>query len=358
MKMKVEAWWSLCKASIAAVLLSAAVFIGFKYLLPPLLPFIAALVISSLIRPVAEWCKKHIGIGAKPISVMIVLALLSLLCFLAWAAGSRLIDEGTKFIITVSEGASSPDSPIGRLTGLTEKLRDSLPISGEGAVDLTELTLELIRSGTSALTSSLTAAAGALIKGLPSAVFASGICLISLFYLMLDHDGIARAARSFLPTDSAERLIAGYRRVSHALSEYIRAYLLIMLITFAELYLGFTIIKIEYSLLFAVVIALVDFLPLFGVGTVLIPWGCAALLLGDCRLGIGLLVIYATVCTVRQLIEPKIMGNFIGTHPLIALAAVYFGLRLFGFVGMIAAPIILYLIRALRSDGEKKQDAG
>lgn len=81
-------------------------------------------------------------------------------------------------------------------------------------------------------------------------------------------------------------------------------------------------------------------------------------MLGDCRLGIGLLVIYATVCTVRQLIEPKIMGNFIGTHPLIALAAVYFGLKLFGFVGMIAAPIILYLIRALRSDGEKKQDAG
>lgn len=356
--MKAEAWWSLCKASIAVVLLSAAAALGFKYLLPPLLPFIAALVIASLIRPVAEWCKKHIGIGAKPISVIIVLALFSLLCFLAWAAGSRLIDEGTKFIITLSEGASSTDSPIYKLTRLTEKLRDSLPISGEGAINITEITVELIKSGTAALTSTLTAAAGTFIKGLPSAVLSSGICLISLFYLVLDHDGIARAVKSFFPTGSGERLIAGYRRISHALSEYIRAYLLIMLITFAELYLGFTVIKIEYSLLFAVVIALVDFLPLFGVGTVLIPWGGAALLLGDCKLGIGLLVIYAAVCTVRQLIEPRIMGNFIGTHPLIALAGVYAGLKLFGFVGMIAAPITLYLIKALREDDEKSKDAG
>lgn len=352
MKMKTEAWWNLCKTIIAGILLAAAAVIGFRYLLPPLLPFIIALVIASFIRPCAVWCRKHLGLGAKPVSVIMILGILVLFCLLIWAAGSRLIEETAKFLVNITENSASPDSPVYRLTKMFEGIKEKLPLPEEGGsgIDLYEITTELIRTGASKISSVLASGAAKFIKKLPSALFATGVCFIALFYLTLDYDGASSAVRAFLPSDTGDRLISGYRRVSRALGEYLRSYFLIMLITFAELYLGFTVLRIEYSLLFAVVIALVDFLPLLGVGTVLIPWGAAALLLGNYRLGIGILVIYAVVCVVRQFIEPRIVGKFIGTHPVVALAGVYAGLKLFGFAGMIAAPIILYLVKALRAE--------
>ncbi len=352
MRMNTESWWNLCKTIIAGILLSIATVIGFKYLLPPLFPFILALVIASFIRPAAIWCRKHLGLGAKPVSVIMILAILFLLCLLFWSAGSRLIEECGKFLVNLSENSSSPDSPIYKLARMGESLREKLPLPGEDSgFDLYGMMRDLINESASSLSSALAGAAGGIIKKLPSFLFAFAVCFIALFYLTLDYEGAAAAVRDFLPGTTGEKLVSGYRRVSHALWEYLRAYFLIMLVTFAELYLGFIILRVEYSLLFAVVIALVDFLPLLGVGTVLIPWGAGALLLGNYRLGIGLLVIYAIICVVRQFIEPKIVGDFIGTHPVVALAGVYIGLKLFGFAGMIAAPILLYLVKALGEEG-------
>lgn len=348
--MNTEAWWNLCKTIIAGILIAVAAVIGFRYLLPPLLPFIIALVTASFIRPCATWCKKHLGLGAKPVSVIIILAILSLICLLIWAAGSRLVEESAKFIVNVTENSASPDSPVHRLTEMIESFRERLPLPEDGGIDLYGIATELIRSGTEKLSGALASGAAAFVKKLPAALIGTGVCFIALFYLTLDYGGASSAAKSFLPRGTGERIVSGYKRVSRALGEYLRAYFLIMLITFAELYLGFTLLRIEYALLFASVTAIVDFLPLLGVGTVLIPWGGAALLLGDYRLGIGLFVIYAVVCAVRQFLEPKIVGNFIGTHPVVALAGVYTGLKLFGFAGMIAAPIILYLVKALRRE--------
>ena len=348
--MNTEAWWNLCKTIIAGILIAAAAVIGFRYLLPPMLPFIIALVTASFIRPCATWCRRHLGLGAKPVSIIMILAILSLICLLIWAAGSRLIEESAKFLLNLTENSSSPDSPVYRLTKMIESFRDKLPLPEDGGIDIYGITTELIRSGTEKLSSSLASGAASFIKKLPAALIGTGVCFIALFYLTLDYGGASSAAKSFIPQSFGEKIISGYRRVSRALGEYLRAYFLIMLITFAELYLGFTVLRIEYALLFASVTAIVDFLPLLGVGTVLIPWGGAALLLGDYKLGIGLFVIYAVVCTVRQFVEPKIVGNFIGTHPVIALAGVYTGLKLFGFAGMIAAPIILYLVKALRQE--------
>ena len=353
--MKTEAWWKLCKAVISGLLITAVSFIGFKYLLPPLFPFILALVIASFIRPASLWCKKKLGIGAKPISVIMILLILTLLCTLFWFTGSRLIKECGEFLVNLSENSGSRDNPLYKLSDMGKRLREKLPIpEGEDSLDLYKIVTDLIKNGASSLSSSLAASSGGFIKKLPSAFFAVAVCFIALFYLTLDFDGAAAAIRDFLPGDTGDKLISGYRRLSHALGKYLRAYFIIMLVTFAELYLGLIILRVEYSLLFAVVIALVDFLPLLGVGTVLIPWGVGAFLLGNYSLGTGLLIIYAVICVVRQFIEPKIVGDFIGTHPIIALAGVYVGLKLFGLAGMIAAPIILYLVKALRSDDTEK----
>ncbi len=350
MRMNTEAWWNLCKTVISGILLSVTAVIGFKYLLPPALPFIIALAVASLVRPASKWCKDHLGIGARPVSVVIILGLLGLICFLIWATGTRLIEETGKFLIALSENSHSEDSPLGRLTAMFEGLREKLPLSDkESSVDLYTLAMGFIKSGTEKISSAAAAGVASFIKKLPSAIITWGICFIAMFYLTLDYDRAAKAVKDFLPSGTGDKIVNGYRKVSDALWKYLKAYLTIMLVTFAELYLGFTLLRVEYSLLFAIVTSIVDILPILGVGTVLIPWGIAALLLGNLNLGIGLFILYAVVCLIRQFLEPKIVGDFIGTHPLVALMGVYFGLKLFGFAGMIAAPIVLYLMKALKN---------
>ena len=353
--MNTEAWWNLCKTIIAGILIAVAAFIGLEYLLPPLFPFIIALVCASLIRPCAAWCRRRIGIGAKPVSVIMILGFFTLLCLLLWTTGSRLATECAKFLVALTKSSNGMGSPLRKLVLLLEELKDKLPIgsSDDGGIDIYKMAEEFISGSAAKLSSAAADIAAAFIKKLPSALIATGVCFIALFYLALDYEGATAAVREFLPSDTGERFVSGYRRVSRALWKYLRAYFTIMLVTFAELYLGFVLLRIEYALLFASVTAIVDFLPILGVGTVLIPWSGAAFLTGNYRIGTGLLIIYAFATIVRQFLEPKIVGDFIGTHPVIALLGVYVGLRLFGIGGMIAAPIILYLIRVLRTEDKK-----
>ena len=120
------------------------------------------------------------------------------------------------------------------------------------------------------------------------------------------------------------------RRLGSALVKYLKAYLIIALITFAELSVGLVILRVRSALIVAAIIAIADALPVIGAGAALIPWAAVSLLRGDYYRGIGLAIVYVVVLIVRQFVEPKVLGGVSGLHPLAALAAMYCGLKLFG----------------------------
>ena len=112
-----------------------------------------------------------------------------------------------------------------------------------------------------------------------------------------------------------------------------------MLLTFGEVAVGLLVLRVDLALLAAGLAALVDALPIFGAGTVLVPWALWSLLDGDWPLALGLLILYGVVTLVRTLLEPKLVGKRVGLHPLAALAAMYVGFQVFGVAGMILAPL-------------------
>ena len=138
--------------------------------------------------------------------------------------------------------------------------------------------------------------------------------------------------------------------------------MLILGLTFIELFIGFSVIGVNYAFLAALGVALVDILPIFGAGTVLVPWGVVALLTGNRFTGLGLLVIWAVISVVRQFAEPRIVGKSLGVSPLLALLAMYGGFRLFGVSGMILSPAVIILVRAFveegRASGKKQGSEG
>ena len=119
------------------------------------------------------------------------------------------------------------------------------------------------------------------------------------------------------------------------------------MITLFELCIGFLLLRVEYVFLLALLVALLDFLPIFGVGTVLLPWGIFSLLVGNTALGVGLLVLYVVITVLRQAIEPHFVGKSLGLHPILMLVAIYAGIKLLGIVGFLAGPLLAIIIKAV-----------
>lgn len=168
----------------------------------------------------------------------------------------------------------------------------------------------------------------------------------STFFFLRDHDRISAFMDSQIPSvwiDFADR---ARKELFVSLFAYIRAILILAAITFFELILGFTILDVRYGVLIAFICAVLDALPAIGTGWVLTPWGIICLLLGNYKLGIGLLVLYIVTWVVRQLLEPRIVGGQIGMHPLVLLFAMYLGMQTWGVIGLLAGPLAAIVLRS------------
>ena len=142
--------------------------------------------------------------------------------------------------------------------------------------------------------------------------------------------------------------------IKRAAAGYVKAYAMLWLITFSVLFLGFIILGVEYATTLAIVIALLDMLPVIGTGTVLIPWGIVCIAGGGYRRGIGILVLFACVTVIREIAEAKVIGRCIGMHPLLTLAAMYAGYRLLGVAGILLLPLVLNIAKEMTSMGMHK----
>ena len=129
--------------------------------------------------------------------------------------------------------------------------------------------------------------------------------------------------------------------------KYVRSYSILMLITFVIMLIGFLILRVENAFLIALVVSLLDVLPLIGVGTVLVPWSIFQLLFGTASRGIGLIVLFVLNEIVRQFTEPRIVGKNLGIHPVISLLLLYVGYSVLGFAGLLLTPLVSVLLNVL-----------
>ena len=192
--------------------------------------------------------------------------------------------------------------------------------------------------------------AAGLVTALPNLLLTGVITVISCFYFAMDVDLINRKIKLALPTQISEYLVKMKRRLADGIKKYIKAYVLIFFLTFTELFIGFWILKFDYAFVLALLIAFLDFLPLIGAGAILLPWGIILLLMNNLFQGMGVLAIFIITTIVRQIAEPKIVGDSLGVHPLITLISIYLGYRIFGFLGMIFAPLAALLLFSKRSE--------
>lgn len=200
----------------------------------------------------------------------------------------------------------------------------------------------------------------AAVKSVPSFIIGLVIGVVAWILFTIDYDVIVKFIQLQLPAGKKNLLVEIKQVFSNTILKMIRAYAIIMFITFCELAIGFTILNVigvmnnKYIYIIALATAIFDILPVAGSGGVLLPWAAVAFVMGDVGQGIGMLVIYAVITVVRQYLEPKIVGDSLGVNPIITLAGLYFGLKIFGFMGMFIVPIGLMILKGFNDTGRIK----
>lgn len=323
--------------------------LGFIYYIAPkiliwLLPFIIAYIFSSIAMPLSRLINNSLKIPAKvarAIAAIIVLlvagALITLMIIKIVTEVSNLIsliptyaNEIVKFVM---------DIPV----QLTELFKN-LPPDAVETINGFIYSFSLDMANFQQIAVKALSGVGSIVVSVPSAVIFIFFTILSTFFLTVDRDMIGTRIAKAIPKKIYSAVVAAKQNFVSAIWGYVRAQMIMYVIVFAELVIGFSLLKLNYIVVLALIIAFIDILPVFGVGTVLLPWGLISIAMRDYRLGVSLLAMYAILFTVRQIIEPKIVSSQIGLHPLLTLLSMYAGLKTFGIIGMILFPITLIIL--------------
>ena len=347
----------------AALLVGAAVF-AMRRLLPVFLPFLLGWSAALVTKPLAERLQKHTRLSERASAVLVVALLAFAVVALLIFFGAVLLREAKELYGRLSQDTAGVERAVESAADAVRRFLLRLPLLGKSeAVRRTAQDLEGRLAGYAAsympqVVAFLTAAAGRIASSVPQAVVALFVTVLSAFYFAADRRRIHTALSRLVPRSGRGLLFRVKIELFSVTAGYFRAYALVLAVTFTELLVGFSIIGVEYALLAALLIALVDLLPVLGTGTVLLPWGALSLYTGQVRRGVCLLVLYAVVTVLRQILEPKIVGSFIGLHPLATLFSMYVGARFFGLTGLVLAPIAVITARNVAQKRRAQEKGG
>lgn len=186
---------------------------------------------------------------------------------------------------------------------------------------------------------------------LPEVVIIFFIATLATFFFSRDRELIGRLLFNWIAPGWRIKVRGLIREVGGALVGFIRAQAILVSMTAVLSGVGLIILKVNYALSLGLLTGLLDLLPLVGPGLLLVPWSLWSLATGNLSLGCGLLVLYAIIVLVRQMLEPKIVADSLGLHPLAVLIGLYVGLQAGGIVGMFLGPLLLVLLQSLQRAG-------
>ncbi|WP_427181327.1 AI-2E family transporter [Paenibacillus sp. TC-CSREp1] len=179
-----------------------------------------------------------------------------------------------------------------------------------------------------------------------------GIAIILAFFLSIEIESWRKFARAKMPKTLKTANDFMRTHVFKTIRSYIKAQIIMMLITFVLIYAGLLIMGTSNAFTIAAVCAIFDLVPLLGVPVIFIPWIIYLLIVGDSVLAIGLIVILAVTMLTRQLLEPKISGNSIGvSSAYLMLSFMLISLSIFGLAGVVLSPVLLILLKELLQQG-------
>ena len=335
-----------------AIILGIIILLA-RYALGVLTPFLIALIISFLLKPAVAFLSDKVKLPRGVAGIALVVVFYALLGLLITVLGVQLFSAAKSFFLTLPSLYTNGIVPwmhkafislqefVGHLDPeataaynvVAEKVTKSL---GDAVVTVSKSVVEWVTSST--------------LKA-PKLLLNMLIMVISTIFLTVDFPKIQAFVMRQLTPHWRTLLHNARVQLGRTIWSYVRSYAMILVITFTEIFIGLSLIGINNAAGIAVAIAIFDILPVVGSGLVLLPWTIYTLISGNLTTGIGLGVLYVVVIVVRQIMEPKIVGDRVGLHPIVTLLSMVLGTYLFGGIGLLGLPITIALIHALNKEG-------
>lgn len=335
--MEKQKFW---RKALTAAAAAAAVWLLLWLFGPVLLPFVLGLIVAKAAEAPMEALIQRLRLPRWLAAGLCVSLLYILLILLTTLLFQILYREVQSFARSLPAAAQALAGPLQRLEHSLLRLASRFP-DGIGKA-LEEGVSDFFRSGTGLagkLYNWLFTFASALLMKTPDIALFILTAVLSSFMIASELPQLQTLWKNKVPKPWQTRLQTLLQRLKDTLGAWFRTQLKLMTVTFLVLTAGFLILQIDYPLLFGLLIAVIDALPMLGSGVFLIPWGLLQFLQGNTFLGTGLLCLYGAVALTRTALEPRMLGKQIGLDPLLTLLALYGGYHFLGIVGMILFPV-------------------
>lgn len=337
--------WRLIGYAICGVV---GIWLTVKLFLPVGLPFLLGFGLSALAEPPVRALRTRLGVPRRLAAFVVVLLLSAAVFGILFLLGKLLFSQAQELSVKLPSLLASLEAPLAKLHGGLLRLAAKLP--GSVAPAAAEW-IDRLFAGGSVLAGTasewLLGFAGNVIALVPDLVLFLLTTILSAYLFSAERTQLLQTARRLLPEPWRKKLLAVKDRLRSALRGYLKAQGYLFLVTLAIVAVGLLLLRRHNALPIALLIAVVDALPVFGAGTVLIPWGIISFLRGQTGQAVGLLLLYAAASLTRTCLEPRFLGRQIGLHPLLTLVSLYAGFRLFGVVGMILVPVGVILLKQI-----------
>ena len=314
------------------------------------MPFFLAALIALLIEPIIKFCMDKFKLTRRTSAIVIIILTIILIISLIVYGGIFAVNE----IIKISKDIGPLISDISgtlekEFDEISQNLSEYIP---KDVIDTVTNSIIDFLSNTSIYIQNFLGKILEFVLSVPTILLNVIVTILALIFFTKDRIYLIDMLEHHFPKKWINNISQVAREIFVTLGDYIKVYGKILLITFVELFLAFSILSaigFEINNIFIVcfLTAIVDILPILGVGTVLIPWIVWQLIIGNIKFGIALAIVYLIILIVRQLIEPKLVSKQLGVHPLITLFAMYTGFKLFGFSGLILGPIFLMIFQCV-----------
>ena len=305
-------------------------------------PFLIAIIVSIILEKAVEYVVKNTKISRKIVGTIIVILFYVLIAFLIYLLVSKLIKEAFSIAIDLPTVFEYVKEKYQVLYNKYMSAMNNIPDTVSGKIY--EIGMDFLSTISKYITKFFNSTIN-FIMFIPNIFIYAVITLLATLFLVTDRRKLSMYVHDVFPKKFVRKINNIFKETVTSISQYLKAQGIMMCITFIELLIAFFILKQEYPFTLAVVIAIIDALPILGVGSVLIPWGIYVAIMGNMKLAIGLLVTYAIIIVARQLIEPRIVSSNLGVHPFVTLITMYIGFKLFGLFGLIVGPIVMVVFK-------------
>ncbi len=315
-------------------------------------PFVVAAIIAAIANPLVRFLEKKIKIKRKAGSVVVIVLTLAAVGAAFYGIMYVLVTEIVGFF------TSAPDmwaKVSGSIRNLSLEVSHRYALLPKGTREFFEGLGENIYDSLSTIGTSIgeraAESASNGVKNAPLMLVGIIMCILASYLFVAEREQISKFILRVLPVHIRERFNIVTGTMKSAVGGYFKAQFKIMGFVYIVLLIGFLVLGIDYAFLIALLIAFLDFLPLFGTGAVMWPWALYAFIQKDYKLAIGMMVVWGLSQLVRQLIQPKLVGDTIGMPAIPTLILLYVGFRVGSAIGLIIAVPIGMIVYNLYKAG-------